>query len=85
MEPRLWLVDYLLENERLEEARPHVDFLAASRQDDPRVRATPWKWQLLEAMRLCRRKAWLADVPARLDRSGNAVAGVAAESSGCRI
>lgn len=66
-EPRLWLVEFLLENERLDEARPHVDFLAASRQDDPRVRATPWKWQLLEAMRLCRRKAWLADVPARLD------------------
>ncbi len=66
-EPRLWLVEFLLENERLDEARPHVDFLAASRQDHPRVRATPWKWQLLEAMRLCRRKAWLADVPARLD------------------
>lgn len=69
VEPRLWLVDFLLENERLEEARPHVDFLAASRQDNPRVRATPWKWQLLEAMRLCRRKAWLAEVPARLDEA----------------
>jgi hypothetical protein len=68
-EPRLWLVDYLLENEQLDEARPHVEFLAASRQDHPRVRATPWKWQLLEAMRLCRRKAWLADVPARLDEA----------------
>ena len=67
VEPRLWLVDYLLENEQLEEAKPHVDFLAAARQDDPRVRATPWKWQLQEAMRLCRRKAWLAEVPARLD------------------
>jgi hypothetical protein len=69
VEPRLWLVDFLLENEQLEEARPHVDFLAAYRQDNPRVRATPWKWQLLEAMRLCRRKAWLADVPARLDEA----------------
>ncbi len=68
-EPRLWLVDYLLENERLDEARPHVEFLAASRQDDPRVRSTPWKWQLLEAMRLCRRKTWLADVPARLEEA----------------
>lgn len=38
VEPRLWLVDYLLENERLEEAKPHVDFLAASRLDDPRLR-----------------------------------------------
>lgn len=69
VEPRLWLVDFLLENEQMSEARPHVDFLAAARQDDPRVRATPWKWQLLEAMRLCRRKAWLADVPARLDEA----------------
>jgi hypothetical protein len=68
-EPRLWLVDHLLENEQLDEARPHVDFLAASRQENPRVRATPWKWQLLEAMRLCRRKAWLPEVPARLDEA----------------
>lgn len=69
VEPRLWLVDHLLENEQLEDARPHVDFLAASRHEDPRVRATPWKWQLLEAMRLCRRKIWVADAPARLDEA----------------
>ncbi len=62
VEPRLWLVDHLLEDERTEEAKPHVDWLAASRQDDPRVRAAPWKWQLLEAMRLSRRKASLAQV-----------------------
>jgi hypothetical protein len=29
----------------------------------------PWKWELLEAMRLCRRKTWLAEVPARLDEA----------------
>ncbi|HEY4261893.1 MAG TPA: hypothetical protein VGM98_17110 [Schlesneria sp.] len=69
VEPRLWLVDFFLENEQLEEARPHVEHLAASRLEDPRVRATPWKWQLLEAMRLCRRKAWLAEVPARLNEA----------------
>lgn len=69
IEPRLWLVDYLLENQEIEEARPHVDFLAGSRHEDPRVRATPWKWQLLEAMRLCRRKAWLSEVPNRLDEA----------------
>jgi hypothetical protein len=69
VEPRLWLVDFFLENEQLEEARPHVDHLAASRLEDPRVRATPWKWQLLEAMRLCRRKAWLAEVPDRLNEA----------------
>lgn len=67
VEPRLWLVDALLEQEKLDEARPHVEFLAASRQDDPRVRAMPWKWQLLEAMRLCRRKASLPDARARLE------------------
>jgi hypothetical protein len=69
VEPRLWLVDFYLENEHLDDARPHVEFLAASRQENPRVRAMPWKWQLLEAMRLCRRKAWLAEVPARLDEA----------------
>ena len=71
VEPRLWLVDYLLENEKLDEARPHVEHLAASRVENPQVRAIPWKWQMLEAMRLCRRKAWLKDVPARLDEAGS--------------
>ncbi len=66
IEPRLWLVDYYFENEDMEKARPQVDWLAASRHDDPRVRATPWKWELLEAMRLCRRKQWLAQVPEKL-------------------
>ncbi|MEX0716490.1 MAG: hypothetical protein WD066_07885 [Planctomycetaceae bacterium] len=69
IEPRLWLVDHLLEDEQTEEVRPHVDWLAASRHDDPHVRAAPWKWQLLEAMRLCRRKAWLGQVPDRLDEA----------------
>ena len=69
VEPRLWLVDHLLENEETEEAKPHVDWLATARQDDPRVRATPWKWQLLEAMRLSRRKAWLSRVPERLEEA----------------
>jgi hypothetical protein len=69
VEPRLWLVDYLLENEETEEAKPHVDRLAAARQDDPRVRATPWKWQLLEAMRLSRRKAWLPEVLSKLEKA----------------
>jgi hypothetical protein len=68
-EPRLWLVDHLLEDEQTDAARPHVDWLAAARQDDPRVRAAPWKWELLEAMRLCRRKAWLGEVPARLNEA----------------
>lgn len=67
VKPRLWLVDHLLEEEQTEMAKPHVEWLADARQNDPRVRAAPWKWQMLEAMRLSRRKAWLADVPAALD------------------
>ncbi len=41
-EPRLWLFDYLIENELLEEAAPHVEWLKASREDDPRIRCAPW-------------------------------------------
>lgn len=67
IEPRLWLVDHYLENEQLEEAKPHVQWLAGSRHPDPRVRATPWKWELLEAMRLCRRKTWLSHAQEKLD------------------
>lgn len=67
--PHLWLLDYLLENEETEKAKVHVEWLTASRHDDPHVRAAPWKWQLLEAMRLCRRKTWLKDVPARLEEA----------------
>jgi len=68
-QPRLWLVDHLLENEQTEDAQPHVEWLAASRHEDPRVRAAPWKWTLLEAMRLSRRKAWLSQVPPLLQES----------------
>ena len=65
-EPRLWLVDYLIENEQLEEAAPHVEWLKSSREDAPRIRSAPWKLALLEAMQLCRRKAWLQQVPEKL-------------------
>lgn len=67
IDPRLWLVDYYLENEETDSAIPHVEWLAASRHPDPRVRAIRWKWHLLEAMRLCRRKTWLAQVTEHLD------------------
>ncbi len=67
IEPRLWLVDHYLENEELEAAQPHVKWLSGSRHADPRVRATPWKWELLEAMRMCRRKSWVAGAIDRLD------------------
>ncbi len=65
-EPRLWLVDFLIEDEQLEEAAPHVEWLKASREDDPRIRSAPWKLAVLEAMQLCRRKAWLKQVPEKL-------------------
>ncbi|MEZ6128775.1 MAG: hypothetical protein R3C59_08845 [Planctomycetaceae bacterium] len=65
-EPKLWLVEHLLENGELDEARPFVEWLQVARQDDPVIKAMPWKFQLLEAMRLCRRKAWIPDVPEKL-------------------
>lgn len=68
-EPRLWLVDHLLENDQTEEAKPHVDWLSAARHDDPRVKATPWKWALLESMRLARRKTWLDQASERLEEA----------------
>ncbi len=69
MEPRLWLVDALLEREQLEEVKPHIEFLTSSRQESPLARATPWKWNLLEASRLCRRKTWFAQVLPQLDQA----------------
>lgn len=67
VEPRLWLVDHYLEEEQLESAKPHVDWLSSCRHEDPRVRVTPWKWELLEALRLARRKSRLLQVEQRLD------------------
>ena len=69
IEPRLWLVDHYLENEELEAAKPHVLWLKSSRHEDPRVRATPWKWHLLESMRMMRRKVWLADGKLQLNEA----------------
>ena len=69
IDPRLKLVDYLLENGKSDEARSHVDFLSGVRQDNPLARAMAWKWNVLEAMRLCHRKAWLSEVPQRLNEA----------------
>lgn len=66
IEPRLYLVDHYLEEEKLELAAPHVEFLAGSRNVDLRVRSTQWRWHMLEAMRLCRRKTWLGGVEEQL-------------------
>ncbi|MCA9199886.1 MAG: hypothetical protein KDA87_20240, partial [Planctomycetales bacterium] len=69
IEPRLDLVDYLLEQDRSDEAKQHVDFLAGNRYDNPLVDSIQWRWSLLEAMRLTRRKTWLKQVPAHLDEA----------------
>ncbi|TWU01122.1 hypothetical protein [Stieleria varia] len=71
IEPRLDLVDYLLEKERIDDATPHVEFLSSTRHENPLVNATKWKWTLLEAMRACRRKTWLSRVPELLDQAGS--------------
>lgn len=64
--PREFLADVFLDDEKLEEATPHVQWLVASRPGDPIVKALPWKLKLLEAMRACRRVSNLPQVPALL-------------------
>ena len=66
VEPRLWLVDHLLENGELDKAKAFIEWLRVARQDDPKIRALPWKWQVLDAMRLCRRKSDFVKVPEKL-------------------
>jgi len=66
VEPRLWLVDHLLENGELAAAQPFIEWLRVARQDDPKIRALPWKWQVLDTLRLCRRKSDFAKVPEKL-------------------
>lgn len=62
-EPRLFLVEKLLDDDKLEEAQPHVQWLVKSRQNSPQIRALPWRVKLLEATKLCRRKSNLLKVP----------------------
>jgi len=66
VEPRLWLVNHLLDNNELDEAQPFIEWLEVARQDDPRIRALPWKWQVLDMMRLCRRKSEFPKIPEKL-------------------
>ena len=67
--PRRWLCERLMAAERMEEARPHVDWLSAARQDDPLVRSAPWRWHLFEAMRLSRRKGRIDEARIRLEEA----------------
>ena len=66
VEPRLWLVNHLLDNNELDEAQPFIEWLEVARQDDPRIRALPWKWQVLDMMRLCRRKTEFPKIPGKM-------------------
>lgn len=64
--PHLWLLDHFLTAGKIEEAKPHVEWLATARQDNPHVRSAPWKWQLLATFDLARRKSTLAQLPEAL-------------------
>ena len=66
-EPRLWLVNHYFEDDKSDLAEPYVLALEGSRSGDLEVRAIRWKWQLLEAMRLSRRKSWCDQVSEQLD------------------
>ncbi|WP_153558512.1 hypothetical protein [Roseimaritima sediminicola] len=67
--PRLWLVDHYFDKEMNELAVPHVKWLAASRHPNPKVRAIEWKWNLLESMRLARRKTRVAQAQEHFDNA----------------
>lgn len=64
--PREFLAEALLDDEQLEEATPHIEWLVSSRPGDPKVKALPWKLKLLEAMKACRRVSSLPRVPGLL-------------------
>ena len=68
IEPRQFLAENLLEQEQLEEAAPHVQWLMSTRPESPLLRALPWKLKLLEAIQFSRRKTTLPKVAAhRID------------------
>lgn len=70
--PRLWLVDHLIVEENLEEAKEHVDWLKNARIEDPSVKALDWKWELLGAFRFARRKTSLDKSREALDNASEA-------------
>ena len=67
IEPRQFLAETLLEQEQLEGAAPHVQWLMSTRPESPLLRALPWKLKLLEAIQFSRRKTTLSKVAATLD------------------
>lgn len=69
IEPRMALVDYLLDHDRSDEAKKQVDWLSGTRREDPLADAVSWRWSVLEAMRLCRRKAAVPQANEILDQA----------------
>ncbi len=67
IETRLELVDYLLSHDRSSEAEVHVQWLAGTRTENPLAAAMQWKWNLLEAMRMAKRKNTVKQAMAHLD------------------
>ncbi len=67
VEARMEVIDYLFERERSEEAKPHVEFLSGTRHKNPLANAMQWKWHILEAIRLSRRKVWVPQALESLD------------------
>ena len=66
---RLRLVDYLLENEKSDRAQEHIGLLTGLQGSDPLAASIHWKWNLLESMRLARRKTSLTKSAVHLDEA----------------
>ena len=62
-QPRSYLAQALLEAEQFEDAASHIEWVINSRPEDPRLKILPWKSKLYQAMKLCRRKSNLSQVP----------------------
>jgi len=67
--PRRWLVHHYLENDRLDEATPHVEMLQRQRLTDPWGRALGWRLALFGAMSLARRKRAVGQAEAKLEEA----------------
>ncbi len=70
--PHQWLMEHFLDSGDLEQAKVHADWLTKCRHEDPLIRVSAWKWQLLEVMQLCRRKSNVKLIPERIKVVGEA-------------
>jgi hypothetical protein len=69
IEPRRWLVHFYLEEDRPDEAAPHVEMLQRQRLTDPWGRALAWRLALFAAMSLARRKRAVGQAEAKLEEA----------------